>query len=269
VDIDAKEELSWSEYWQAYKENRWQSLVGARSGVPAMQPFCSRRFPHPTLVIPDQIRAEEFLREFRERETSGDVPNLSVISLNEDHTNGTRPGSPTPKAMVADDDLALGRIVEAISKSPIWAKSLILVTEDDAQDGVDHVDGHRTLALAIGPFIRRNAVDSNNYNQTSLIRTIQEVFRIPARTRFLKAARPMTSIFTARAIPTPYEHLVPKQALDQMNPPLQALSGRALWAARQSLAMNFKDIDDAPQDTLNRVLWGDAKGWKTPYPKLK
>lgn len=269
VDMDEKDELTWSQYWQAYKEGRWQSLVGARSGVPALAPYCSQRYPHSTLTIPDQIRAEEFLREFAEHEKSGQLQNLTIIALNQDHTNGTRPGSPTPKAMVADDDLALGRIVEAISKSPFWAKSLILVVEDDAQDGVDHVDGHRTVALAIGPSIRRKTVDSNNYNQLSMIRTIQEIFRIPPRTRFLKAARPMTSVFTTQADATPYQHLVPKQALDEMNPPLRALNGRRLWAARQSLAMNFKDIDDAPQDTLNRVLWWDAKGYDTPYPKLK
>ncbi|MBZ5585325.1 MAG: hypothetical protein LAQ30_24610 [Acidobacteriia bacterium] len=269
ADINENQELTWSQYWQAYKENRWQRMVGSRAAVPALQPYSSRRYPNSTLSIPDQIRAEEFLREFAEREKSGDFPNLSLISLNQDHTNGTRPGSPTPKAMVADDDLALGRIVEAISKSRIWSKSLILVTEDDAQDGVDHVDGHRTLALAIGPLIRRNAVDSNNYNHTSLIRTIQEIFRIPPRTRFVKAARPMTSIFTAQANPEPYECLTPRQAIDEMNPPLRALSGRRLWAARESLAMNFKDIDDAPQDTLNRVLWWDAKGYDTPFPRRK
>jgi hypothetical protein len=168
--------------------------------------------------------------------------------------------------MVADNDLALGRIVETISNSQFWPTSLILVVEDDAQDGVDHVDGHRTVALAIGPHIRRNAVDSNNYNQTSMIRTIQEIFRIPQKTRFLKAARPMTSVFTADADTTPYTHLVPKQALDQMNPPLKALNGRQLQAAKQSLAMNFRDIDDAPQEILNRILWWDAKGYDTPYP---
>src|SRR6185436_6395083 len=149
--------------------------------------------------MPDQIRAEEYLRELAEREKSGEMPQLSVLTLATDHTNGTRAGSPIPKAMVADDDLALGRIVEGISKSRFWSKSLILVVEDDAQNGVDHVDGHRTVALAIGPSIRRSAVDSNNYNQTSMIRTIQEIYRIPPRTRFLKSARAMTSMFTAQA----------------------------------------------------------------------
>jgi YVTN family beta-propeller protein len=269
VDITARDQLSWNQYYKAYKDGAWQSVVGARSGVPALAPYCSKRYPNSTLAIPDQIRAEEFLREFAEHEKSGELQNLSVISLNQDHTSGTSPAAPTPKAMVADDDLALGRIVEAISKSRFWAKSLILVTEDDAQNGVDHVDGHRTLALAIGPFIRRGVVDSNNYNHLSLIRTIQEIFHIPARTRFLKAARPMTSVFTAKADTRPYEHLVPKQAIDEMNPPLRALDGRRLLAARQSLAMNFSEPDEAPAETLNRILWWDAKGYGTPYPKAK
>jgi YVTN family beta-propeller protein len=265
-DMDEAQTLSWTQYWQLYKEGKWQDAVGSRSGVPALAPYCSQRYPFSSLSIPDQIRAEEFLREFAEREKSGRMPNLTILTLNEDHTNGTRPTSPTPRAMVADNDLALGRIVETISKSRFWPTSLILVVEDDAQDGVDHVDGHRTLALAIGPYIRRNAVDSNNYNHTSMIRTIQEIYHIPPRTRFLKAARPMTSVFTTQADTTPYQHLVPKVALDEMNPPLRALKGRQLWAARQSMAMNFREIDDVPQDTLNRILWWDAKGYDTPYP---
>src|SRR2546430_17612871 len=103
--------------------------------------------------IPDQLRAEEFLQELSEYDKSGALPNLLIVTLNADHTNGTRPGSPTPRAMVAEDDLALGRMVEGISKSRFWEQSLILVVEDDAQDVLDHVDGYRTVALAIGPHI--------------------------------------------------------------------------------------------------------------------
>jgi hypothetical protein len=269
VDLNESDDLSWTAYWEAYKSGRWPSMVGARSGVPALAQYSSKRYPYPTLSINDQIRAEEFIREFNELDKAGTVPQLSILSLNSDHTNGTRPGSPTPRAMVADDDLALGRIVERISQSPIWKDTLILVTEDDAQNGVDHVDGRRTIALAIGPHVRRDVVDSNHYNHTALIRTIQEIYRIPQRTRAYQAARPMTSIFTADTDTRPYRHLDNNIQLDEMNPPLKALNGRQLWAAKQSLAMNFKDIDDIPADLLNRVLWGDAKGWNTPYPKLK
>ncbi len=138
----------------AGRGGRAQRRAGAREHL-------SQRYPHSSTSIPDQIRAEEFLRELGEREKSGEMPNVSVLTLNSDHTNGTQPGSPTPRAMVADNDLALGRIVEGISKSRFWPQSLILVVEDDAQDGFDHVDGHRTVALAIGPHIRRSVVDSN------------------------------------------------------------------------------------------------------------
>jgi YVTN family beta-propeller protein len=267
VDLNEADDLSWITYWQAYKEGRWQGMVGARSGVPALAKYVDARYPYPTLSINDQIRTEEFLRELKDFEARGTLPNLVIMSLNSDHTSGTKPGAPVPKAMVADNDLALGRVVEAISKSKFWSETLILVTEDDAQDGVDHVDGHRTIALAIGPHIRRGALDSNNYNHTSMIRTIQEIYRIPQKTRALEAARAMTSIFTAKADLKPFEHLVPGIALDTMNPPLKALNGRQLWGARQSMAMNFKDIDDAPPETLNRILWWDAKGWDAPYPK--
>ncbi len=269
TDMNVKEPRSWSDYWRMYKEGKWEEALGCRSGVPALAKFLSPRYPVGSTTITDQIRAEEFLHELAEREKTGQMPNLSILTLPTNHTNGTRPGSPTPRAMVADNDLALGRIVEGLSKSRFWPNSLILVVEDDAQDGVDHVDGHRTLALAVGPYVRRGAIDSTHYNHTSMVRTIQDVFGIPPRTRFVASARAMTSVFTPEADLTPYRHLVPKVALDEMNPPLQALSGRRLWAARQSLAMNWSAPDDIHPDTLNRILWWDSKGYDAPYPKLR
>ena len=266
VDINEKDELSWAEYWKAYKQGTWASAVGSRSGVPALQKYMDVRYPNDSTNIPDQIRVEELLREMGEFEKNGKLPHLLVITLNSDHTNGTKPGSPTPRAMVADDDLALGRIVEAISKSRYWAKSLVLVVEDDAQDGVDHVDGHRTVALAIGPHVRRGVVDSTHYNHTSMVRTIQDIFEIPARTRFLASARAMHSVFTGAADLSGYQTLTPKVALDEMNKPLKALSGRPLWAAKQSAAINWHHPDDVPTDVLNRILWWDAKGYDTEYP---
>ena len=266
-DMNESELMTWSQYWQLYKEGKWQTAVGARSGVPALAKYCSQSYPNNSTTIPDAIRAEEYLRELAVREKSGQMPNLTILTLSNDHTNGTNPKSPTPRAMEAANDLALGRIVEGISKSRFWAKSLILVVEDDAQDGVDHVDGRRTVALAIGPFIRRGVVDSNNYNHLSMVRTIQDIFRIPPRTRFAQAARPMTSLFMATVNTTSYEHLTPNVQMDEMNPPLKTLNGRQLWAARQSLAINWNQPDEAPHDVLNRILWWDSKGYNTPYPK--
>ncbi len=269
-DIHERGLLSWSDYWRLYKDGKWQDQVGcSASGLPALKHLMSARYPQDDTVITDQIRAEEFLRELKERDRSGEMANINIITLTSDHTNGTRPGSPTPRAMVADNDLALGRMVEGISKSRFWKKSLILVVEDDAQDGIDHVDGHRTVALMIGPNVRRGAVDSNNYNQLSMIRTIQELFRIPARTAWLKSARAMTSVFTPERDERPYDCLPARIRLDEMNPPLKALNGRRLWAARESARMNWSDVDDIPSSTLNRILWWDAKGYETDFPAAK
>ena len=268
-DINETDELKWTEYWRMYKERSWEGQVGCEAGVPALRSFMSPRFPHSSMAIPDQIRADEFLRELADREKAGVMPQISIMTLNSDHTVGTRPGWPSPRAMVADNDLALGRIVEGLSKSKFWPNTLVLVVEDDAQDGVDHVDGRRTVALAIGPHIRRGVVDSNFYTHTSMVRTIQDIFEIPSRTRFQKSARPMSSVFTAESKADAYQALTPKVALDELNKPVSGLSGQRLWAARQSLAMNFRDIDDVPKDVLNRILWWEAKGYDQPFPARK
>jgi YVTN family beta-propeller protein len=267
VDINEDQLLYWREYWTMYKENRWRDAVGHRSGVPIFQNIVQARFPPSSLRIPDQLRAESFLEDLAERQKSGNMPNLLLITLTSDHTQGTNPNSPTPKAMVADNDLALGRMVEAISRSRFWPQSLILVVEDDAQDGIDHVDGHRTVALAIGPHIRRGALDSNHYNQISMIRTIQAIFGIQPRTKFLQSARVMSSIFTATPDARPYKCLPTNIALDTMNAPVKALHGRRLWAAEQSRRMNWDEVDDVPTAVLNRILWWDAKGWDKAYPR--
>jgi YVTN family beta-propeller protein len=259
----------WLDYLRLYKEGKWQAAVGNAAGVPALDKLMDHHYPNSNTKLPDQLRAAEFLREFGDFEKSGKLPQLMLVHLNSDHTNGTRPGSATPHAMVSDNDLALGRVVERVSKSRFWPKTLILVVEDDAQDGLDHVDGHRTVALAIGPHIRRAAVDSTFYNHTSMVRTIQTIFGIPPRTRFLQSARAMTSVFTTEADLSPYQCITPATPLDEMNPPLKALKGRQLWAARQSLAMNWDQPDDVPSDILNRILWWDAKGYDKPYPKMR
>ncbi len=267
VDMwEGERPMTWSQYWALYQSGQWQSAVGCQAGVPALSALMSPRYPHSSMAIPDQIRAEEFLRELGDREKTGSMPHISILTLNEDHTEGTRPGAPTPRAMVADNDLALGRIVEGLSKSRFWPETLVLVVEDDAQDGVDHVDGRRTVAMVIGPQVRRGVVDSNYYTQTSMIRTIQDIYEIPSKTRFLKSARAMNSVFQPTRKPTVYHALTPKIPLDQMNPSLSGLSGRQLWAARQSMAMNFKVVDDVPKDALNRILWWDAKGYEKPFP---
>ncbi len=267
ADMNESQKLNWPAYWKLYQEHKLAGLVASRSGVPALQKYIDEHYPENDTNITDQFRADEYLRELAQFEKT-DMPQLTVLTMTSDHTNGTRPGSPTPRAMVADNDLALGRIVEGVTKSRFWPSTLIFVVEDDAQNGLDHVDGHRTVALAIGAHVVRGKVDSNFYDHSSMIRTIQEIFRIPPQTRFVAAARPMTSIFTPAANADGWKALTPEIALDEMNPGLRALKGRQLWAARQSAAMNWHEPDDVPSDVLNRILWWDSKGYDKDYPVL-
>jgi YVTN family beta-propeller protein len=266
ADMNEGAARDWSANWKLYKEGKLNALLASRSGVPALQKYIDERYPENDTNITDEARADEYLRELALAEKSGVMPQLTVLTLTSDHTNGTRPGSPTPRAMVADDDLALGRIVEGVTKSKFWPSTLIFVVEDDAQNGIDHVDGHRTVALAIGPHVVRGKVDSNFYDHSSMIRTIQDIFRIPPQTRFVAAARPMTSIFTPTANADAWKALTPEIKLDEMNPPLRGLAGRQLWAAKQSAAMNWHEPDDVPSDVLNRILWWDSKGYDKEYP---
>ncbi|HET8547830.1 MAG TPA: alkaline phosphatase family protein, partial [Bryobacteraceae bacterium] len=269
VDINEDDLLSWSAYWHMYKNGTWRGAVGSRAAVPALDPLLVKYYPVNSMRVPDQIRAEVFLEELAGFEKAGRAPNLLIVGMTSDHTMGTSPGAPTPAAMVADNDLALGRMVEGITKTRFWPESLILVVEDDAQDGLDHVDGHRTVALAIGPHVKRGQLDSSFYTQLSMVRTIQDIFRIAPRTRFLAAAGAMNAVFTPEKNVAPYKALTPKIALDTMNPPLKALRGRQLTAARQSARMNWDEVDDVPSAELNRILWWDRKGFNTPYPRLR
>jgi hypothetical protein len=171
--------------------------------------------------------------------------------------------------MVADNDLALGQIVEALSKSPFWKKMAIFVVEDDAQNGVDHVDGHRTVALAISPYTRRGHVDSTFYAQQSILKTIELILGLPTLSLFDLIANDMRASFTNTADYTTYESVEPKQSLFEMNPPLTSLKGQARLDAVASMKMRFDVPDAAPTETLNRIVWRQVKGQKSPYPRVK
>jgi len=265
-DINETDMLKWQEYWRHYQAGTWKQVTGSRCVVPALRPIFDEKFPPSSMKVPDQIRAAAFSERLDDWEKNGTTPNLAIITMTSDHTEGRNPDAPRPRSMVADNDLALGKMVEKISKSKLWAKSLILVVEDDAQDGVDHVSGRRTVALAIGPHIRRQALDSNYYTHLNLVRTMQDIFGLTPRTRFLANARAMNSVFVPQANLEPYRAITPGVKLDDMNPPVKALAGRERWAAIESAKMNWNDLDDVPSDILNRILWWDAKGFDQPYP---
>jgi len=265
-DINENELMKWGEYWQHYQKGTWRDVIASKCAVPALSGIYDQTFPFSSMKIPDQIRADAFLERLKKWEDKGSAPNLVIVTLTSDHTEGRNPAAPRPASMVADNDLALGRIVEGVSKSKFWESSLVIAVEDDAQDGVDHMSGRRTLALFAGPMVRRGALDENYYTQINLVRTIQSVFGIEPKTRFLNAARPMTSVFTASRDARPFKALPARLKLDDMNPPVKALNGRERWAAIESAKMNWDEVDDVPTDVLNRILWEDRKGGGAPYP---
>src|SRR5262249_2828606 len=169
--------------------------IDVKPNLPRLAPYSHPGYPGFPLTTPDVYRARLFLDEFKEFENKGTLPNLVYIFLPNDHTTGTRPASPTPRAMVADKDLAVGRIVEAVAKSKFWPKTCILIVEDDPQNGFDHVDGHRTVAMVISPYTRRKAVDSTNYNHTSMVKTIELTLGLPPMTQYDLSATPMRNCF--------------------------------------------------------------------------
>jgi YVTN family beta-propeller protein len=226
-------------------------------------------YPSYTQSIPDVVRAKIFQAHLKQWETAGSMPNLVLLQLPSDHTRGTSPGVSTPKAMVADNDLALGQIVESLSKSKFWKKMAIFVVEDDAQNGVDHVDGHRTIALAISPYTRRGAVDSTFYAHQSILKTIELILGLPTLSLFDLIANDMRASFTDAPDFTVYEAVEPRQSLFELNPSLTTLRGQARADALASMKMRFDVPDAAPTDLLNRIVWRNVRGRKTPYPGVK
>jgi hypothetical protein len=208
------------------------------------------------------VTTNQFLRPSGPRvEFSGSPADLAV-------TAGITPGYPAPASMVADNDLAPGQIVQAISASAFWPASAIRVTEDDAQNGVDHVDGHRTLCLVASPYARRGVVDSTSYNQTSIVRTIDDLLGMPPMNKFDAAALPMRSVFATVPDTTTYIASPNLTPLARVNPPAGSLKGRERKAAFASLKMDFVHPDAAPENQLNRILWHAAEGWSKRFPKI-
>jgi DNA-binding beta-propeller fold protein YncE len=246
---------NWSQLWADYREGMKNYEITSGTDNAALAPLLHPRYIGFPSTVPDQWRADQFIADVDRFEREGKMPDLSILLLPNDHTMGTSPTTPTPRATVADNDLALGRIVERISKSKFWAETLILVIEDDSQYGVDHVDGHRTVALCISPYTRRGAVVSEQYNHPSFLRTIGLVLGLPAMNRFDRTATPMTACFTPTPNLTPFTHLPNRVPLDEMNPTRTALRGEARRLADACAALDWNDVDRADPETVSRAIW--------------
>jgi YVTN family beta-propeller protein len=256
---------TWTDIYNDWKNGTSNVNIVPRAVIVGLRDIYHPAYPAYEMRVPDQYRADIFLKEFAEFEKNGNLPNLVILLLPQDHTQGTRPGFPTPRATVADNDLALGRIVEAISKSRYWKESVIFVTEDDSQNGLDHVDGHRTVGLVISPYARRGVVDSTFYTIINMYRTMEQILGLPPRNQFDLAAEPMFSTFTSKPDFAPFTALPNQIPLDEMNPSLAGLTGLQRQMAAFSLTVDASEPDAAPADVLNRAIWHSVKGYGTPY----
>jgi hypothetical protein len=209
----------------------------------------------------DRDRANEFIAELRRFEAAGDMPRLQIVRLPQDHTSGARLGEWTPEAMVADNDYAVGRVVEALSRSRFWGQTAVFAVEDDAQNGPDHVDAHRTEALLAGPFVRHGGVDSTPYTTCSMLRTIELILGLEPMSQFDAAAAPMRASFQASADLSPFRALEPRIGIEDRN---VARSPAALLSSRFDLSR--EDLVD--EQTFNRVIWAAVlgEGARMPAP---
>jgi Phosphoesterase family len=227
--------------------------------VPGLKGLVHPNYMPYDLTIPDNKRVDVWLEEFRQFEQSGKLPRLSIIRLGNDHTAGTRAGYPTPRAMIAENDLALGRIVEAITNSPFWKESAIFVLEDDAQAGPDHVDTHRSVALLASPFVKRGAVDSTLYNTAAMLRTIELILGLPPMSNLDAGATPMYAAFQPTPVLAPFKNRPARIDLQEKN----AVNA---WGAAASAAMYLAEADLAPEQALNEIIWKSVKGPNSAMP---
>ena len=254
--------------WRTYERAKGVKFK-QQIGVERLRRYSSPDYPGWNMGIPDVLRADRFLTEFREMERTGAMPNLTIVYLPQDHGAGTTPGYPTVASYMADNDLALGRIVEAVSRSKFWPKTAIFVNEDDPQAGFDHVDGHRSICLVVSPWTKRGAVVSKFYNQNSVLHTILRMFGLPPMNKQNAMAPLMADCFTATPDFASYAVRDPSVDMDAVNPPLSELSGEARRWAEVSMKIpmwrpGLKSAQD--DDNLNRVIWHAMKGYDTPYP---
>ena len=257
----------WTDIYHDYLEGKPFHFTNVTT-IARVRGILSKTYPgYDSHNITDQLRAKAFIDELKAFEKmKGDAfPDLVVMALPDDHTSGTAPGFPTPRAMVADNDYALGQIVQAITHSRFWKNTVIFVTEDDSQSGWDHVSAYRTVGMVISPYSKTGKVVSTAYNQTSMIRTIEQILGLPPMNIMDASAKPMRDVFSEKANFSPYKALKNNIPLDEMNPLLRVLNGQQKQYAIASMKMAKLGIDAGNDDLLNRIIWSSVKS-KEPYP---
>jgi len=250
---------SYGEWVNKGAMNKDGTFADGKAAVPALEGHIDPQYRPYDLDYTDVNRATRFISELKRFEKDGDMPRLQIVKLSNDHTTGTRVGKPTPTAMVADNDLGLGMLVDAVSHSKYWKETAIFVIEDDTQNGPDHVDAHRSVALVISPYTKRKHVDSTLYSTTSMLRTMGLILGLKPMSQFDAAARPMYHSFTAKPDVTPFTFIPAKVDLKELNT-LKA------WGAAMSEKLDLATEDKADDLIFNEIIWKSVKGANSPMP---
>ena len=263
-DLARRKGLTYRSYGEYAERSSDGRTMQAAKGVDGLWGHVSPDFK--TAAKRDPQNVDVFLREFDEYEKEFDsadarkrLPNFIVMSLGEDHTNGTRPGSFTPVAMVASNDQAIGMLVDRVSHSKYWPKTAIFIIEDDAQDGPDHVDARRTVGLVISPYVKRGIVDSTLYTTSSFVRSMELLLGLPPMSQYDAAAMPLYAAFGTELNPTSFRLLPPDVDLNAKNTPES-------YGSRASAKMDFDDYDRAPMHALNEIIWKSVRGADSDMP---
>ncbi len=241
------------------KMNKDGTFEDGKATVKTLEGHFDPQFRGYDLDYLDVKRAERFINEVKRFEKEGEMPRLQIVRLPNDHTAGTRIGKPTPTAMVADNDLALGMLVEGVSQSKFWKETAIFVIQDDTQNGADHVDAHRSVALVISPYTKRKFVDSTMYSTSSMLRTMELILGMKPMSQFDAAARPMYHSFTAKPDVTPY-------TLAKANIDLKELNKLGAFGQKESEKLNLEKEDAADDLVFNEIIWRSVRGANNPMP---
>ncbi len=267
ADKARKDKPVWRDFWTDYKNGTSLTRLSSYPAIETLRPHSKLDSVGWDLRVPDVVRAAEFIKELKAFEEKGTFPNLVILFLPNDHTGGTRGKSPTPGAQVADNDLALGHVVEALSHSTFWPETCLFSIEDDPQNGWDHVSGYRTTCYIASPYTKRRQTVSTPYNQLSLMRTIELILGLPPMNQLDATATPMTDCFVGTPDLAPFDAVPNLVPLDQMNARVSSITDPVLRQdALISERLPLDEPDRCPEDVLNRILWHAMKGTQTPFP---
>jgi YVTN family beta-propeller protein len=267
-DPSRKGEPSFLDHYRDFINQTGLINIRSRPAIESLRHYLATNTVGWDLRIPDVFRAAQFIKELKQFEQGGGFPNLVIICLPNDHTSGTKAGMPTPAAHVADNDVAFGQIIEAISHSRFWRETCVFAVEDDPQAGWDHVSGYRTTAYVVSPYTKRRQVVSVQYNQTSILRTIELILGLPPMNIMDATATPMADCFNEQPDFTPYVAVPNNVPLDEMNPDPKRVSDSSLRRdSVVSARLPLEQADQCPEDLLNRIIWRAMKGSRLPYPE--